>query len=181
MTSGPSLQRKTNVRRHEVIQPIGETYRLIPLTRNQNAIVDAEDFEQLNRFNWYAEWSKTTKSFYAARRDEGGKYLSMHRFVMSAGPDFEVDHISHDTLDNRKGNLRECTSQHNNCNTRIRSDNTSGFKGVSWSKKLKKWWSNIRVNGKTLHLGYHEKIEDAARAYDAAARKHFGEFASTNF
>jgi hypothetical protein len=170
---------KTNVKRHAVVQP--ETHRLIPLTRGQNAIVDIEDFDWLSQWNWYAEWSPCSHSYYAARRDENNDYVSMHRIITDAPPSKEVDHDNHDTLDNRRDNLRVCSRQQNRFNQGLRSNNTSGFKGVSWSKKLSKWWGNIRINGKTLHLGYFASKEEAARAYDEAAKKHFGEFAKLNF
>jgi hypothetical protein len=172
---------KTNVKRHKVIQPLGENYRLIPLTRKQNAIVDTEDFDQLSQFNWYAEWSPATRSFYAARRDENGKYVCMHRFILKLIGKPQADHKNGNTLDNRKENLRPCTAQQNRFNQRRKSNNTSGFKGVSKSHKLQKWWSYIRIDGRTLHLGYYTSKPKAARVYDAAARKHFGEFARTNF
>lgn len=172
---------KTTVRRHKVIQPANKSYRFIPLTRGQNSIVDASDFEWLSQWNWYAEWSPKTKSFYAARRDENNSYVCMHRFILGLTSKKQGDHENHNTLDNRRNNLRSCTIQQNRFNQKIRVNNTSGFKGVSWCEKLKKWWSYIRVNGRTLHLGYFLLIKDAARAYDKAAKRYFGVFANPNF
>lgn len=169
---------KTNVKRHEVVQP--KDYRLIPLTRGQNAIVDLDDFEKINQFNWYAEWSPATRSFYAARRDADHKYVCMHRFILGLNGKPQGDHRNGNTLDNRRENLRPCTAQQNRFNQKRRSNNTSGYKGVSRFRG-KKWWSCIRIDGRTLHLGFYTSKTEAARAYDVAARKHFGEFARTNF
>jgi hypothetical protein len=64
---------------------------------------------------------------------------------------------------------------------KIRTDNSSNFKGVSWFERDNKWSARIGIGGKRIHLGLFENILDAARAYDKAAREQFGEFARTNF
>jgi hypothetical protein len=93
----------------------------------------------------------------------------------------QVDHINHDTLDNRRANLREATTSQNKMNERRRKDNTSGFKGVAWHKGRRKWCAHIGKDRVKYYLGYFLVVEDAARAYDAEARKRFGEFACVNF
>lgn len=94
---------------------------------------------------------------------------------------FWVDHINGDTLDNRRSNLRLCTVSGNNHNRMKSKNNTSGYKGVSWLKQNQKWRAYIKVNSKDKHLGCYLDKEDAARAYDKAAKEYFGEFARLNF
>ena len=89
-----------------------------------------------------------------------------------------VDHINHDTLDNRRCNLRICNTKQNNANRRRLRP---GYKGVEYSPKLSKWRARIRANGKLIQLGCFTFAEDAARAYDCAAAYFFGDFAHLNF
>ncbi len=89
-----------------------------------------------------------------------------------------VDHINGDTFDNRRENLRLCTRAENNRNAKIRSNNTSGFKGVSYNKKMKRYGAAIRVNGRQRTIGFFDTPEDAHAAYVNAARDLHGEFAN---
>ena len=157
----------------------------IKLTRGQVAIVDDDDFERINALRWYAEWHSDTKTFYATRtlpRDNNGRraQLYMHRAILCAESHMQVDHVNHDTLDNRKENLRICTGSQNQANKRKQSNNTSGFKGVSWDKRRCKWLAQISVNTKHRNLGRYSDIADAILAYDRAAAEANGEFAVTN-
>lgn len=92
-------------------------------------------------------------------------------------PTNEIDHINCDTGDDRAANLREATTSENHGNIRLQSNNTSGFKGVSWDKIRGKWQANIKKNGRMFNLGRFDRKEDAASAYEHAARSMFGEFA----
>lgn len=89
----------------------------------------------------------------------------------------EVDHINHVADDNSWKNLRECNRTQNSYNSSIRSDNTSGIKGVSWHKKLQRWRVRLWVNGRETSFGTFANLEDAAFAADEARRKYHGEFA----
>lgn len=165
---------KKRMKRHAVTQPLGTSYRFIPLTRGQNSIVDAEDFEWLNKWNWYAFWSTKTKSFYAERKPTG-KLIRMHREILKCGILELVDHKNHDTLDNRKENLRKATHSQNSCNRR-----SNILKGVSWHKKAAKWRCYIKINGKQIHLGLFTDKPEASKTYNEAACQYFGEFAHYN-
>lgn len=152
----------------------------IPLTMGYVASVDAADAELVLRFKWSA--SHGTRTVYAVRgirRPDGRKTTqSMHRFLTG----FAVtDHVNGDGLDNRRTNLRDASSGENNRNQQLRSNNTSGFKGVSWCKRAQKWRASIQGNGKNRHLGLYESPDLAALAYDDAARTYFGPFAALNF
>jgi hypothetical protein len=153
----------------------------IPLTQGQFALVDNEDFERLNRFKWYARWSKYTKSFYAMRNsatvDGSRSSVLLHREITGAKPSEQVDHKNHDTLDNRIENLRLCSISQNQANRRIDSDSSSGHKGVSWHRRIGKFQARLGVLGKREHIGYFDSAEDAARAYAVRASQRFGEFA----
>jgi len=105
----------------------------------------------------------------------------MHRVILDAPMNMLVDHINGNGLDNRRENLRICTNTENLRNRGKDRDNTSGYKGVVIKKGEKKFRAQIRVNQKTIHLGSFSTPEEAARAYDDAAREYFGEFAWTNF
>lgn len=92
-----------------------------------------------------------------------------------------VDHENRDTLDNQRLNLRICTNRQNQANARVRSDNTSGYKGVCWNKGTGKWKAQMtNGNGKRLCIDYFPTAIEAARAYDAEALRLHGEFALTN-
>jgi len=160
-----------------------ESYREIPLSKGQVALVDVEDYERLLPYTWYAMLVKKTGKHYAARRGgygrKGTTSILMHREIMGcvAGDGVEVDHVdTHLSLDNRKHNLRKCTHAQNCRNTQLRKDNTSGFKGVYPSGR--KWYALIKMNGNQTYLGARDTKEEAYQLYCEAAKERFGEFAN---
>ncbi len=153
----------------------------IYLTQNQKTLVDDEDYNKFNIFKWHASFLNN-KNFYAGRKISKERFkqinVYLHREIMNATKNDHVDHINGDTLDNRKENLRICINRDNIKNQRIRSNNTSGYKGVSL--KYNKWVARIMFNNKTKYLGVFINKEDAAKAYNEAALKYHGEFARLN-
>src|SRR5579863_1550584 len=105
----------------------------------------------------------------------------MHREIMKPSKDEEVDHINHDKLDNRRENLRVCTGSQNQCNRRRKLKNTSGYKGVCWYRSKNRWKAALNIKGKCVWTGLFKNKEEAAHAYDEAAKLHHGEFAYLNF
>jgi len=155
---------------------------LIPLTKGKYAIVDAEDFEWLSKHKWHCNNS------YATRQDRSSRNrvnVKMARLLMgcSCGDGNEVDHINHNTLDNRRCNLRICTTQQNQHNRKSYVGGSSPFKGVSFSKdgkRKRRWRAGIEIDGSKKRLGYYATELEAAEAYNEAAKKYFGEFAYLN-
>jgi len=97
-------------------------------------------------------------------------------FVNGKWPNDQIDHVNGIKNDNRLINLREANNSQNNMNKGKQSNNTSGFKGVSWHKLRNKWRSDIRVDGKRFNLGNYDCIAAASFAYQIASDKYHGEF-----
>lgn len=148
-------------------------------------IIDDEDVERILEYKWFYHH----RSGYATTNPEikNGqivrKAMYLHRFIAGVpfDTDIQVDHINRDKLDCQKHNLRICNRTQNCANKEIPITNTSGYKGVSLNKTKTKWRSYIKVNQKQIHLGEYFTAEEAAKVYDKAAKKHFGEFAVLNF
>jgi hypothetical protein len=167
---------------HQMTSPSLD-YRLIPLTQGQQAIVDAADYERIARYKWCAQWNNHTKSFYALTntRSASGKrvLLGMHRAVLGlqSSDGLYADHINHDTLDNRRENLRITTCGGNAKNQHRHRDNSIGLKGVS--RNHKRYQSTIMVDGVKVYLGTCDTPEEAHALYCDAANKLHGEFGRT--
>jgi len=145
------------------------------------ALVDDEDYERVvSAGKWFVQRDRNT--FYAKRayRRQDGKQSAIRLHTFLTGWPL-VDHRNGNGLDNRRANLREATHAQNAQNRRMRSDNRSGFRGVSWVRRDKKWRAAITANGELSHLGDYVDPEAAARAYDTAAIELHGEFARLNF
>ncbi len=160
---------------------------LIPLTHGRITYVSAIDHPPLIEFgrwiahrggpqsqNWYAAASK--------RNPETNSHsLYMHRLITDAPIGFDVDHIDGNSLNNCRSNLRILTHSQNLTNQRKQCGRHSRFKGVSHFKPADCWRAYIYIDRRYVHLGYFDDEQSAARAFDAAAVKHHGEYARLNF
>ena len=140
------------------------------LTQGQFTIVDDEDYEWLNQFNWHAHYSECNDSYYAVRaiKLSNGKSTSvrMHRIILGLeiGDKRQGDHIHHNTLDNRRSELRIVTCRQNNSNRERK--HISKYTGVSWDKG--KWVARILINKKHKYLGRYVIEKDASDVYQEA-------------
>jgi hypothetical protein len=146
------------------------------------ALVDDEDVPVANQYKWRAVRDRHSRAYYAVATTPiiDGHYstIRLHRLVMDAPAGVSIDHINGDGLDNRKENLRVCSTAENSRNrTRIASHNKSGVTGVSYVKDRDKWLAQISVNGKHKFLGYHDTVEQAARVRRIAEHVYYKDFA----
>lgn len=151
----------------------------ISLTRGIVTIVDDDDFEELSKYNWQAR-IQTYTGLFRAKRHGIPKEVDMARQIMNCPVGMEVDHINGDLLDNRKENLRICTHRQNMCNRRLQRNNTTGYRGVATIDGGNRYYAQIYLNRKKIHIGSFKDPKDAAIAYNEAAKQHYGEFAKLN-
>lgn len=171
----------------------------IPLTgSNQFAIVDDEDYDLVKDISWqYHDWrnGNVAARGTVSKTFDGKKWFRqeyMHRYIMDAPAGMHVDHINHNTLDNRRENLRVCTPQENSWNQRTQDSyggkkKISKYRGVSQRKSTKNgktyvyWIGQVRQDGELHNLGNFKTELEAARAYDEFVLEHRGEYALPNF
>lgn len=151
---------------------------LIQLTQGKKAIVDNDNLSWLLKYKWSYSLQR------GARRTEypSNKIVSMARAIMGFPKNMEVDHINGNHLDNRRKNLRIATHAQNCMNSR-KKRRTFRYKQVyKLDRNLKKpWRARIKLNYKTIHIGYFRTAKEAALAYDQKAKKSHGQFANLNF
>lgn len=148
----------------------------ISLSQGLWAVIDAADIEVISGMSWNAIKGKNG-NFYAGH---AAPVLLMHRKILGLASGAICDHRDGDGLNNRRENLRRCTIAENNRNTKRRSNNKSGYKGVSFNNEKKRWQAFITVERKCRFLGYFADPELAHAAYAHAAYETHGEFARTN-
>jgi hypothetical protein len=148
----------------------------IQLTQGKITEVDDDDYEYISGWKWHYSGGYAVRS---AGIWPFQHKVFMHRVIMNTPDGMDTDHKDLNRLNNKKENLRNCTRSENRHNQKISKNNTSGYKGVCWNGRG--WLAQIKSNGKKINLGTWKTKEDAAMAYDEAAKKYFGEFANTNF
>ena len=148
-----------------------------------HAAIDEEDYELVSRYRWHPWTRPHINTFYAqanARVDGKWTVIKMHRLILGLDQP-AIDHINRNGLDNRRSNLRFALAGENGANSRNRNGCSSQFRGVDWFPRARKWRASISVKGKSQHLGLYADEIEAARAFDRAAIKQWGEFATLNF
>lgn len=154
----------------------------IPLTQGKETIVDDQDYDYLMQWKWRYLSARTVGYAVRTQRESDGETVKMMHYVIAERMGLKItstcDHKDRNGLNNRQENLRPATISQNNANRR--STSKSGYRGVYWYPKHDKWVSQIRVEGKMHALGYFTDKVEAAKAYNKAAKKHFGEFARLN-
>jgi len=137
------------------------------------SIVDEDEFDRLDElpYTWTASRAKGRESVYAQGWD-GYKSVMMHRWIMNPHPKKVIDHINHNTLDNRRENLRELTHAENLQNHRGASKNSkSGVRGVYWDRSRGMWMAQYKLNGKPVNLGRFKTIEEARDVVERERKK----------
>ncbi len=157
--------------------------KLIKLTKGQFALVDDEDYKQLNRFKWIASTSKIRNTYYARRAmlDCNGKQkiVQMHRIIMGiTNPKIIIDHKDGNGLNNQRNNLRVCSHSQNSSNRKSAKNSSSKYLGVTFCKENGKWRAQIRKFNVNHHIGYFIDEKNAALAYQSKAKEIHGEFAN---
>ena len=180
----------------------------IRLTKGYFAKVDDDDYDWLIKHSWYAQErgheadrrrlrehtvARTTIRVELPCGDYAYRIVPMHKLIMDAKPGQMIDHVDGDPLNNCRGNLRFVTNQQNSWNSRGAKSfkgkpTSSRFKGVfrkvckyKGEPRYKYWVAKIGVDGTEITLGHFKDEENAAKAYDEAAKKYYGEYARLNF
>ena len=152
---------------------------IITTRKGEEILVDQDDFDRYSKYTWFIN-----SNGYAQRNEprcNGRRNMpNMHREVLGLryGDGSIVDHVNGNKLDNRKENLRICTASENTINTGLSTRNKTGYKGVSFCKRAKKFRAQISIDGKVKSLGYYDNPVDAHASYRQVAELIHGEFAN---
>ena len=179
------LQKEKIVNLNKLIKKKFNTYNLTGeygigyTSKGKEFYFDLEDYDLIKDYCW-----SLRKGYVIARNinvnGDVETYVNMHRFIMNAKENEDVDHIFHNITDNRKSKLRLVSDSQNQMNKIISSNNTSGVKGVAWDKEYMKWVAYITVNKKIMKLGRFHNFEDAVKSRKNAENKYFGEYSYDN-
>lgn len=149
--------------------------KIIQLSKGQKTTVDDEDFGIISRH----KWCFSVRGYAVSRINK--KVIYLHRFILKVSdPKVKIDHANRNQLDNRKSNLRLCTTAQNIANSGLNKKNTSGYKGVfmvpEYVHKSKRWCAMYRHK----NLGYFSTPKEAAERYNKEIKELYGEFAYQN-
>lgn len=146
--------------------------------KNEEFYFDIEDYEQIKEYCWFID----NRGYVLANTfgEEKHKMIQMHRLLLNFPEGKDIDHINHNTKDNRKMNLRVCLHRDNQKNIKLSSSNTSGVTGVSWDKNRNSWKVQMQANNKSIITSRFANFEDAVKARKEAEDKYFGEFSYDN-
>lgn len=138
----------------------------------KEVLIDNQDVELCSNYTWHLKYSKKNNSFYV-QTHYLDKKIKLHRLITNCPDGMVVDHINHNTLDNRRENLKVCMQIDNQHNLRLQRNNTSGCSGVVYNKCLNKWIARIQNNYKVINLGCFNNKEDAILARKFAEIKYW--------
>ncbi len=159
----------------------------VPLTQNKRTLIDMSDWEKVAPYQWHILRNHRLKKHRAKLYVYGWintpvrRKVLLHRFLMVEPKGLEIDHKDHDSLNNRRSNLRAATRSQNARNMRRNLDGSSRFLGVSRRRDCDRWQAQIKSDGYSIGLGLFKHEEDAAYAYDKMARLIHREYANLNF
>jgi hypothetical protein len=156
----------------------------IQLTKGQVTLVDDGDYAWLSQWKWHCLEVESGKQYAARKEGKNRHTILMHRQIVNAPANIQVDHRDTNGLHNFRTNLRLATALQNRQNRDKTRANRSGYKGVRRNraaKHVESWMAEIGMSGKRIYLGCFKTPEEAALAYDKAAVKFYGEFARLNF
>ena len=156
------------------------------MSNNKHVKIDIEDYDLLKNFGWYDNGIGYVRT--GVTLNGNFKRFYMHDFIMGCinekydfvNDKYVVDHINHDTYDNRKKNLRVITQSQNIMNSKLQKNNKSGISGVYFDDDYKKWMARITKNREVILLGSFENYNDAVEARRSAEEKYFGEYSYDN-
>lgn len=158
------------------IIPVGPSIAYIPMTKGNYCLIDSENIDLICQWKWHSKKiNRVAIGFYAySYMGSEAKTVAMHRYIFGPAKERFIDHKNGNPLDNRRSNLRECNILQNMANQKIRTTNTSGYKGVS--KIRGKYAAQICRNSKNRLIGYFDSAKEASLAYRREAILHDGEF-----
>lgn len=153
------------------------SYSMEVIIKDKTILIDEIDLPLFNSYVWNIDNNGYLQTKYR------GHSVRLHRLIMGLPRNMEIDHINGNTQDNRRENLRIVTHRQNMLNTKLRKDNTSGFRGVSKctftyrsGKQVYYWVARIYVKGKKISLGYYKNVDEAVSSYNEAASKFYGKY-----
>lgn len=170
-------KKQLNTKKHDNIYDLSGEYGIgYCINTNHPFYFDKDDFELISKYAWSQKGDYVITSTF-----QNNNNISMHRLVMKVNdPSIHIDHIGHNTFDNRKSKLRISTKNGNHQNLKIAKNNTSGVTGVCWEEKSQKWHSYIWHDNHCEHLGRFKDKNEAIRVRKEAEDKYFGEYSYDN-
>lgn len=147
-------------------------------------LIDKEDIPRIKLYTWHAKYQKDIDSYYIETNQKvsSGKFMLMlHRFIMKTNDSLTIDHINHNTLDNRKSNLRICSQGENNLNqAELRKNNKTGYRNISYQTRYGQYIVTLMIDGKNKTIGRTSSLSEAVKMRDIA-KKRYGVKSVYNF